>query len=260
MLEVQEGSARSVPDRGREESMRSWLEPFSPEFSSVIEKGLAGCGKNQRKVAVFDADGTLWDGDIGEAFLRWLIAARKLRNVDYYQDIYAEYEAMVEVDRVRAYAHACQLMAGLPLPEVQDWSAEYAYSWPNYRPAMRDLALGLRSVGVETWIVSASNHWTVNEAGPRAGIPRDCCLGIRTEVVDQVLTDRLVLPVTCSQGKVDAIRKHICAKPLFAFGDSMGDFEMLCLARNGLVVQQHGHLRSELLRHADEREWPVHVF
>jgi len=240
--------------------MKSWLEPFSPEFAGVIDKALSEGGRSQPKVAVFDADGTLWDGDIGEAFLRWLIAARKLKNVDYYRDLYAEYEAMVEEDRVRAYSHATQLMAGLPLAEVQAWSAQYAYSWPNYRPAMRELAVGLRGEGVETWIVSASNHWTVNEAGPRAGIPRDCCLGIQTEVVDRVLTDRLVLPITCSQGKVDAVRKHICSKPLLVFGDSMGDFEMLCLARHGMIVQQHGHLKGELLGHAAEREWPVHVF
>ncbi|MBM4355491.1 MAG: HAD-IB family phosphatase [Deltaproteobacteria bacterium] len=239
--------------------MKSWLEPFSEGFAAAIERGLAQSRKG-RRVAAFDADGTLWDRDIGEAFLRWMIAGRKLMNVDYYRDLYAEYEAMVEVDRVTAYGHAVQLMAGLPLADVQEWSAQYAYSWPNYRPAMKELALGLRSEGVETWIISASNHWTVNEAGPLAGIPRDCCVGIRTEVEGGLVTARLVHPVTCSQGKVDTIRKLVGVKPLFAFGDSMGDFEMLCFARQGLVVQQHGHPRPELLRHAAERKWPVHVF
>jgi hypothetical protein len=59
-----------------------FLKDFSPAFAETIRRGLEESKGEPRRVAAFDADGTLWDRDLGEAFLRWLIAMRKLKNVD----------------------------------------------------------------------------------------------------------------------------------------------------------------------------------
>jgi phosphoserine phosphatase len=85
-------------------------------------------------------------------------------------------------------------------------------------------------------------------------------LGIETHVVDGVLTTKPVYPRPCNQGKVDAIQKHIGVRPVFAFGDSMGDFEMLAYAEQPLVVGRRDHKDNELVRQADPRGWPVHRF
>ena len=50
--------------------------------------------------ACFDADGTIWRGDVGEDFLRELIAKERLIAPPP-GDLYAQYEAMVPVDAVR---------------------------------------------------------------------------------------------------------------------------------------------------------------
>ena len=55
-------------------------------------------------LAAFDADGTLWDGDLGEAVLLDLIAARRLR--DPPRDPWAEYLALFERGPAEAFAYA----------------------------------------------------------------------------------------------------------------------------------------------------------
>ena len=47
-------------------------------------------------LACFDADGTLWSMDIGEAFFRWLIAGDLLPNFRGEKEIYDRYEKEVE--------------------------------------------------------------------------------------------------------------------------------------------------------------------
>jgi HAD superfamily phosphoserine phosphatase-like hydrolase len=237
-----------------------FLKLFGDAFSGTLEKGIRESSGDYRRVAVFDADGTLWDKDLGEAFMRWLIAMRKLKDVDYYTDIFADYEARVEADRTAAYGYAVQLMQGNDVTDIKRWSSAFAQAWATYRPRMRALVEGLKELGFETWIVSASNHWTIGEAAPYAGIPVDCCHGIQTEVELGVITTNLVTPVTCNQGKVDAINEYIGLQPIFAFGDSLGDYEMLKYARYGMGVEEFGAGKSSFRTAAADHGWPVEVF
>jgi phosphoserine phosphatase len=237
-----------------------FLKLFSPNFAETLRRGIEESADDNRRIAAFDADGTLWDKDLGEAFMRWLIARKKLLDVDYYTDIYGDYEERVDSDRTAAYGWAVQLMQGLKVAEVKQWSAAMADAWPNYRPRMTALVEGLREIGFETWIISASNHWTIGEAAPYAGIPVDCCHGIRTEVRRKIISDQLVSPVTCNQGKVDAIEEYIGVRPIFAFGDSLGDYEMLQYAKYGLGVEQYGSTKESFRKAVAEHGWPMEVF
>ena len=237
-----------------------WGQVFSHEFAESLEEGFAAAEELDRPLAVFDADGTLWAKDIGEAFLRWLIAGKLLINVDYSKDIYFEYEAMVDEDRTNAYSHAVKLMAGLTLSDITRWSVQMAYSWPNYRPRMRALVAGLKQAGFEVWIVSASNEWTIRTAAPFAGIEPDQCIGIKTRVRDGLITKEIIKPVTCGPGKVHSIEKNIGFKPVFAFGDSMGDFDMLEYVEFPMVVGELSNPTNTLIDVAEQRGWPVHLF
>lgn len=238
----------------------SWIDAFSSEFAATLRRGIEESAGDNRRVAAFDADGTLWDRDLGEAFMRWLIARRKLLNVDYGIDLYEDYERRVDEDRTAAYASAVQMMGGLSIDDVKAWSAALSYAWPNYRPRMNALVAGLKEEGFECWIVSASNHWTIGEAARFAGFAPDMVYGIRTEVDNGVITDRLVHPVTCNQGKVDTILQLIGVTPVFAFGDSLGDYEMLCHAKYGMGVEQFGASKASFRKAAKEQGWPVEVF
>src|SRR2546423_12579683 len=63
-------------------------------------------------IAVFDADGTLWREDVGEAFLRHLVSLGWVKLPDG-SDPYEEYERRVDRDKASGYAFAAQLQAGL---------------------------------------------------------------------------------------------------------------------------------------------------
>jgi HAD superfamily phosphoserine phosphatase-like hydrolase len=238
-----------------------WLEHFAADFREKIAAHLGGGGSS--KLACFDADGTLWSEDIGEAQFRWLAAGSLLpwlgrpRAVD---ELWAEYEARVAKNKSEGYAWAVQCMSGLAESEVQRWSRQLAYAWPNYRPAMVELIKGLRGAGVEVWLVSASNGWVIEAAAPFVGADEKHVLGIRVEVAGGVLTDRVVHPVTCQAGKVDAIMKRIGRKPDFAFGDSLGDLEMLEHAKVPLVIGRHDKPNAELPKIARDRGWAFHAF
>ncbi len=234
-----------------------WLAPFDTSFAEAIASRLNPTGG--RRVAAFDADGTLWYDDIGEAFARWLVEGDLLKAV--HKDVFwDEYERRVAESRIEGYTWVIQVMAGLQEADVQLWCRQMAAAWPNYRKAMIGLIAGLQGEGFETWIVSASNRWIVHAGAPHVGIPQDKVLGIETQVTDGKLTTRPVYPRPCNQGKVDAIQKHIGVKPVFAFGDSMGDFEMLAYAEQPLVVGRRDLGDNELVRQASPRGWPVHRF
>lgn len=235
----------------------TWLAPFDPEFRDAIQAVLDAPGP--APLACFDADGTLWSEDLGEAFFRWLIAGDLLPEHDCGRDIYADYEARVEISRAEGYSWAVQAMAGIPVQDVVRWSRQLAHAWPNYRPEMQALAQGLAAAGFDIWIVSATNRWTVTEGGRRMGFMPDRVIGMSVVVEDGRLTDRPELPLIANAGKVEAIGKVIGRRPDLAFGDSKGDLEMLLDARQAMVVGRHDRPAS-LLPVAREHGWPIHLF
>lgn len=233
---------------------------LSDPFEQAIQTVVAESSAANRRVATFDADGTLWDRDIGEAFLRWLIKGNHLLGLQAFPDVYEEYERRVAEDRTAGYGWAIQVLKGLPVDAVTGWAAQFAYAWPNYRPGMKAIVQLLESQGVECWIVSASGELIVREAAPYAGISVERTRGIRSVAKDGVFTDQLVTPLTCNQGKVELIRQVIGVKPLLAFGDSMGDLEMLEFATYPMVVALNQAPNEKLLALAAQRSWPVQRF
>ncbi len=235
----------------------NWLEPFSPEFQQAVMTQLKDPGPNP--LATFDADGTLWSGDIGEAFFKWLIAGNLLPNHDCTKDIYSEYEARVDEDRAKGYVWAVQAMAGLPVQDVVAWSRQMAHAWPNYRPQMAGLVKGLAESGFDVWIVSATNRWTVTEGGRFMGFSPDRVIGMSVETADDKITDTPTLPLVANTGKVQVIDSVIGRRPNLAFGDSFGDLEMLEYALKGCVLGRPGE-QGAFLEKAREKGWPIHLF
>ncbi len=241
--------------------MPPWLAPFSTPFRDAVAKQLAAPKPN--RLACFDADGTLWNEDLGEALFRWLAAGHLLPGLGGRRDpleVWHDYEARVAKNRADGYGWAVQCMAGLREADLVTWCRQMANAWPNYRPAMVELINGLRSVGYEVWLVSASNAWVIEAATPFVGVPAGNVLGMQVEVDHGVLTDRLVRPLTCNQGKVDAIAKRLGRAPDLAVGDSLGDLEMLETTTLPLVVGRTDKPHAELPKLAASRGWAVHLF
>lgn len=234
------------------------IAKFSEEVQTALRPHLvpAEC----RRIACFDADGTLWGEDIGEAFFRWLIAGKILPSQRPDQAVWEEYEGRVAENRSAGYAWAVAMMAGLEEADIVRWSQQMAAAWPNYRLAMAGMVAAMKAVDIEVWIVSASNRWTVTAAAPKMGFTANRVVGMAVSVVNGVLTDHAVQPLICNAGKVDGIDRYIGQRPLIAVGDSMGDFELLESAQVPIVIGRHDKPGAELLAVARERGWPVHLF
>jgi phosphoserine phosphatase len=204
-------------------------------------------------LAAFDADGTLWREDIGEAFLRHLVSLGWVSLPDG-SDPYDAYERAVERDRVTGYAWAAQLQVGLEVERLSAEAERFARAWVPPRliadtQALRELCA---KAGLTPAVISASAQPIVLAAAPLAGFARERCRGIENRVEGGRFTAELVPPITYAAGKVAALG----AAPGLACGDSLaGDLAMLEAASVAVVVAPSSGSPLSLL--ARGRGWPV---
>lgn len=206
-------------------------------------------------LAVFDADGTLWRDDVGEAFLQHLIDIRWIKFPDG-SGPYAAYERLVDHDKAAGYAFAAQLLAGLEAARVAEEAEQFARDWVPPRLVADTQALKALCVaaGLKPFIVSASAQPIVRAAAPLAGFRRDLSRGIEVEVKDGIFTAHVKDPVTYAAGKVAAAQ--FAGQVALACGDSLtGDLQLLEVARLAVVVAPDAG--SPLAAEANRRGWLV---
>ncbi|MDP3235143.1 MAG: haloacid dehalogenase-like hydrolase [Myxococcales bacterium] len=205
------------------------------------------------QIAVFDADGTLWRGDVGEDLLRYLAATRLVVS-----DAYARYDALVEHAPVEAYGYAVQVMAGLREAELQAVCTTFFAQryFGRVFPFVRPLFDVLRHAAVTPWLCSASPRWIVEAGAKVLGVEPEHVIGVDAEVEAGVLTDRLRLPVTAGPGKVEWLSRR-GVTPGFSAGNGELDLDMLQAARHRLVIAPPDGVENGLVRHARRSGWPI---
>jgi HAD superfamily phosphoserine phosphatase-like hydrolase len=219
-------------------------------------------------VAAFDADGTLWDTDLGESFFKWQIANANLPNLP--KDPWRHYRAWKESGDPRpAYLWLAQINAGQPLKQVQDW-AEQAVKAHEPLPIFEDkrkLIQWLLEQKVRVYIVTASVKWAVEPGALRLGLRYDDVLGIQTKVQDGVITGEQEGVITYREGKAEAIREASGHAPFFAAGNTMGDLALLESATqmrlvSGAAPKEHELFEAEekLRTEGKARGWFIHQF
>ncbi len=204
-------------------------------------------------VAAFDADGTLWREDVGEAFLRHLVTLGWVR-LQGGSNPYAEYERAVERDKRIGYMYAAQLQAGLLEAEVAAEADRFARSWvpPRLVRAAQELRAACTAAGLLPVVVSASPLPIVRAAAPLAGFTE--AAGIEVRIRDGRFTDQVLEPVTYAEGKVQAAARF--GPLVVACGDSLtGDLALLSAARIPVVVAPSSG--SPLATEALHRDWCV---
>jgi phosphoserine phosphatase len=226
------------------------FERLPPSVRSAVRSFLKS---DASRTAVFDADGTLWRGDIGEDFLRYL-AANKVVSAG----AYSNYDSLLEHDPLDAYAFAVRVMAGLREVELESLCATFFAERYLGRvfPFVRPLFEMMRCEGVALWVCSASPRWIV-EAGARAlGVEPEHVIGVDADVHSGVLTDTLRLPVTAGPGKVQWLSRR-GVTPGFAAGNGELDIDMLKVASHRLVVAPPDGFENALVRHARTFGWTI---
>lgn len=235
------------------------------EITSKIENQL-----NQTEgpyYAAFDADGTLWDNDLGEQFFQYQIDHSNLDTLRQL-DPWDHYNSGKKVDPEKAYLWLAQISQNQKFDQVQSWAKAAVDSNPLKEfESQKKLISWLQSKNVEVFIVTASVQWAVVPAAEKVGVKPENVIGIQTEIVDGIVTEKQKGPITWRQGKAEALLARTNnVKPVFCSGNTYGDIALLETAHLPLAVQTQTENNglfeeeSKLLSFAKEKQWLTHHF
>jgi phosphoserine phosphatase len=226
--------------------------PLSTKAQEFVETVL----RTRPKLAAFDCDGTLWDGDAGEGFFDWEIKRGVLPNelAQQARSRYAEYKAG-RVSEDDMCGEMVTLHNGMLEADLQRLAAQFFDEKFVSRifPEMLELVSRLRKTDCEIWAVSSTNEWVIQAAVKYFHIPESNILAASVQIDEGTITDRLVR-VPSGPGKPRAIRDVIKRVPDAVFGNSRWDLEMLEMARSPYAVNPNPDL-EEMAR---TRGWTVY--
>lgn len=200
---------------------------------------------------VFDADGTLWRGDVGEDFLRFALH-RQL-----FAGSYAHYETLLAESAPRAYAFAVEVMRGLPEVELQQHCDAFFHERFRGRvfSFVRPLLAKLRAQNCPVWICSASPRWAVLPGAAHLGIAPENVIGVTCALEGGRLTGVVEQPVPVGPGKVTWLKRHQLA-PALGVGNGDFDLDMLAFSKRALVISPPDS-ENQLVREGRARGWPI---
>jgi len=223
------------------------IEGWSPEINNRIERFLDSTKNlNERKVAVFDGDGTVF-GQVphylaDEAL--YLYADENFRGKNDSLSL-AKMKILNEMvadgnnvgkpyveDRVH-------FLAGMTTEEVEEMGYQcYLKSYQGkFYPEMKALISNLKAYGFEVWVLTASPEYLYQKfIAVELGLPNVNIVGAKSVIVDDRLTDVIVMPIPQDDGKANTIPTFIKARPLLVGGNSRGDMDMLNQSKGLKIV------------------------
>jgi phosphatidylglycerophosphatase C len=209
----------------------------------------------------FDADGTLWSGDVGDDFFRGALAERRIEPpaVDAIRSLAGEfgvrapegsvalaaavYEAYLrgEVPEDRICEMVAFVCAGWRAEEVTSFAARVARNGKlSERVHAETIAVleWARQKKVESFVVSASPLAIVVEGTRSLGFDRDHIVAVTSIEEDGVVSAGVDRPIPYAGGKVTRLLERLGSRPLYAaFGDNIFDIPLLCAAEIPVAVR-----------------------
>lgn len=244
------------------------LPMLAPE--AILDRLDAARGDDNALIIAFDADGTIWDVDVGVSIFEALLDRG---------DVRAEAEEALVADARRfgialppgetgsgkgneralgaaralheaffdgrypddlAYAMNAWAFAGHTEREADVIAAEVIASLrvaERIRPAIRKVIEWAEGRGVSAYVVSASPVWIVRAGAALLGLSPDRAIAMQPAVRDGAIEPRIEGPICYGDGKLTNIRATLPdATLLGAFGDSAWDAAMLRASRVPVAV------------------------
>ncbi len=177
--------------------------------------------------AAFDADGTLWNADLGEAFFEYQIQNRL---VELPKDPWKHYHDMKAISAPRAYLWLAQINQGQKIEQVRAWAkacVESNQPLPIFKE-QKEIIAHLLQRRVKVSVVTASIAWAVEPAAHLLGLRAEDVIGIRSKVINGFVTADQDGPITYREGKVEGFLHATGSKaPFFVSGNTEGDKPLL---------------------------------
>ena len=243
-------------------------ESLSKDLETKIDQALKA---GAEPIAAFDADGTLWDMDVGEYFFDYQINRCHLPHLRDVKDPWRHYLDLKKDDHRKAYAWLIQINQGQTEKKVREWALAGAKSLrpvPIF-PSMQRLVQFLRSRQVEIYVVTASIKYAVEPVANLAyGLAFDHTLGVTTEVESGLVTDIVCHPLTWREGKAEALLKATSGRrPLLCAGNTDGDIALIAAASHIQLAVATQDIENSLRKaeqalqtEAERRGWTKHLF
>ncbi|HKO49993.1 MAG TPA: HAD family hydrolase [Polyangiaceae bacterium] len=218
----------------------------------------------------FDADGTLWSGDVGDDVFRFAVEHGRLREAaraeidrqarsrgfECFRDVNATAKQLFDAYLAGRFPEReiCELMtwcfAGHTVPEMLDLAGEaLAVSGHAQRlnEELRPILNFARSNGLRTIVISASPRITVELAASAWGFSAQDIAASTPRIVSGVIAPEMASALPYGSGKCVAGRALLGTSHwLGAFGDNVFDLEMLLEAELGVAVRPKPALRARL--------------
>lgn len=244
---------------------KEFTEDFWTTLRGMIE--VQADRHRDRRIAAFDADGTLWDTDLGESFFDYQI---KNCGLKLPKDPWDHYLKWKETDPIAAYLWLAQINAGQPISVVEKWAAQ-AVAAKNplpYFASIRRTIEFLRVLNFEIYVVTASIQWAVAPAVAELGILPSRVIGIKTKIKNGIVSDEQDGDITWNEGKPKALLKATGGvAPILCVGNTTGDLQLIESSIGvGLAVSSSnttGSLQQSeerLQNHARRVGWLRHRF
>ena len=211
-------------------------------------------GLPKDKIAVFDLDNTLLEGDIGDAVFAQLKINEKKGPLTINNKLipftWEEYQELLRTKGKReAYKRVVISQAGIPLERFVEITrqvmtlktpflelGDVKVPVPSPNSLMKALLIYLKNLEYEIYVISASNHYSVKYVAEEFfGISGANVFGMKPSLCKDIdnsliLDSEIGGPITVGEGKAEAYRKFIGKiPPLIAAGDSTSDFQVLNL-------------------------------
>ena len=187
-----------------------------------------------KNLAVLDADGTLWPEDANHILLEYQTA----KNKENFEKLHELLEIDYQSHRYKLCEAFIQRQAGKTLTEFQSEARTAFTKKPlHVFPFQRLLLDYLKQQNMKIIIVTASIQWLVELAVEMQSLPVDQVLGMKTELEDELITDKIIYPVPAGQHKAEVLCQSFSKDSCFlAGGNSPSDQPLLELAEVPFVV------------------------
>ena len=214
--------------------IKGWSQEINDKLESFLNSTIVN---KERKVAVFDGDGTTF-GQVphylaDEALYLYADEVLKGRNDKVAKEKLAILDRMVkDGDNVgKPYVEdRVHFLSGLSPEEIEtigDNCYRKSYKGKFY-PEMKEFIANLKEYGFEVWILTASPEQLYQKFfAEELGIPNINIVGAKCVIRDGITTGEIIPPIPQDDGKAHTIETFIKARPLIVGGNSRGDMDML---------------------------------